>query len=112
VRASLTIREPGASARSLAVGDDPVVIGRDAGCDIVLADPRVSRQHARVASRSGFLVLSDLGSTNGTYVRDERIAEIALGPGDVVTLGDTTIEVGRPPSTPPSDPAPLPSAEG
>jgi hypothetical protein len=98
VRATLAIREPGARIRTVEVGDAPVVIGRDAGCDIVLADPRASRQHARVASRSGFLVLSDLGSTNGTYVRDERIAEIALGPGDVVTIGDSTIEVGRAPA--------------
>jgi hypothetical protein len=98
VNATLAIREPGAPVRTMAMGDAPVVIGRDAGCDIVLADPRASRQHARIASRSGFLVLSDLGSTNGTYVRDVRIAEIALGPGDVVTIGDSTIEVGRDPA--------------
>ncbi len=98
VRATLAIREPGAPVRTMAIGDTPVVIGRDTACDVVLADPRASRQHARIASRSGFLVLSDLGSTNGTFVRDERIAEIALGPGDIVTIGDSTIEVGRAPA--------------
>lgn len=101
VRATLVIREPGAAPRTVAVGEAPVVIGRDAACDIVLADPRASRQHARVASRSGFLVLSDLGSTNGTFVRDERVAEVALGVGDVITIGDSTIQVAPPPEARP-----------
>ncbi|MCU0505016.1 MAG: FHA domain-containing protein [Chloroflexi bacterium] len=98
VLASLEVREPAGRARRIAVGDVPVVLGRDPGCDIVLADARVSRRHARIAPRGGYLVLSDLGSTNGTFLREERVTEVTLGAGDVVFLGDTTVTVGGPPA--------------
>ena len=93
VHATLLVREPGGRSRSVEVSDAPLVVGRDPACDVVLDDHRVSRQHARIAARGGFLVLADLGSTNGTYLRDERVAEVALGVGDVVTVGDSTIEI-------------------
>ncbi len=93
VLATLDVREPSGAVRRFEVGNGPVVLGRDAGCDIVLADGRVSRRHARIAPRGGFLVLSDLGSTNGTFVRDERVAEVVLGAGDLIVLGDSTVEV-------------------
>ena len=48
-------------------------IGRE-GCDITLADPDVSRRHARVTPRGDTVVVEDLGSTNGTFVNGERIA--------------------------------------
>jgi hypothetical protein len=96
VRASLEVREPSGRIRRVAVGDGPVVLGRDAACDIVLADARVSRRHARIAPRGGFLILADLGSTNGTFLRGERIDEVALGDGDVIAMGGTTIVVERP----------------
>jgi hypothetical protein len=94
VRATLVVREPGGRSRTVVVPDDALVVGRDPGCGLVLDDRRVSRQHARIAPRGGFLVLADLGSTNGTYLRDERVSEVALGLGDVVTIGDSTIEIG------------------
>lgn len=94
VRASLEVREPSGGARRVEVGEGPVVLGRDPACDIVLADGRVSRRHARIAPRGGFLVLSDLGSTNGTFLRDEQVTEVTLGVGDVIVLGDTTVVVG------------------
>ncbi len=97
VRATLEIREPTGRVRRVEVGETPLVIGRDGACDVVVADGRISRRHARVASRAGFLVLSDLGSTNGTWLRDERVSEVALGAGDVVTIGDTTITVDAAP---------------
>jgi hypothetical protein len=96
VLASLEVREPSGRVRRVDVGDGPVVLGRDPACDIVIADGRVSRRHARVAPRGGFLVLSDLGSTNGTFLRDERITEVTLGAGDVIVLGDSTVLVGGP----------------
>jgi FHA domain/FhaA, N-terminal domain len=93
VLASLEVREPSGRARRVEVGGGPVVLGRDAACDIVLADARVSRRHARIAPRGGFLVLADLGSTNGTFLRGERIAEVTLGDGDVIVMGGTTVVV-------------------
>ena len=70
-----------------------VVIGRQ-DADLVLKDPEVSRRHA-VLRRSGeSVVIEDLGSTNGTFVKGERIrSPITVGPGDQVRVGRTTLEI-------------------
>ncbi len=68
---------------------DVVTMGRDVTNDIVLADPEVSRQHARVNRTPGGLVLEDLGSTNGTFVNGERlVSPRVLNAGDLVGLGE------------------------
>jgi hypothetical protein len=112
VRATLLVREPGGRSRTVLVAAEPLVVGRDPGCGLVLDDRRVSRQHVRIASRGGFLVLADLGSTNGTYLRDERITEVALGLGDVVTLGDSTIELRPPTAMPTNEATAVPGESG
>jgi pSer/pThr/pTyr-binding forkhead associated (FHA) protein len=68
-------------------------IGRASDNDLVLADGRVSRHHARIAGRRGTLVYSDLGSTNGSRVNGVQVGELVLGAGDRIELGDTTIVV-------------------
>jgi hypothetical protein len=70
-----------------------VVIGRQ-DADLVLKDPEVSRRHA-VLRRSGeSVVIEDLDSTNGTFVKGERIrTAITVGPGDQVRVGRTTLEI-------------------
>ncbi|MGH2659704.1 MAG: FHA domain-containing protein [Actinomycetota bacterium] len=70
-----------------------VVIGRQ-DADLVLEDPEVSRRHA-VLRRSGeSVVIEDLGSTNGTFVKGERIRRpITVGPGDQVRVGRTTLQI-------------------
>jgi FHA domain len=70
-----------------------VVIGRH-DADLVLEDPEVSRRHA-VLRRSGeSVVIEDLDSTNGTFVKGERIRKpITVGPGDQVRVGRTTLEI-------------------
>ena len=52
----------------------PITFGRDSGVAAVALDDRnVSRRHARLEIIDNDLVLTDLGSTNGTYVNDERV---------------------------------------
>ena len=58
-------------------------IGRAPECELVLKDNRVSRRHARLAARDGVLILTDLGSTNGTRVNGNRVTEVVLGAGDM-----------------------------
>jgi sulfite reductase (NADPH) flavoprotein alpha-component len=54
---------------------------------VVLDDPDVSRRHARLELVDSHLVLTDLGSTNGTYVNDARVTRQVLVPGDRMRIG-------------------------
>ena len=65
----------------------PLTIGRESNTDIVLDDPRVSRQHARLSYRQQQIWLTDLRSSNGTFVNGAPIQERALQPGDVLSFG-------------------------
>jgi FHA domain-containing protein len=88
-----TIREirPDRSSRSIAFDGRPLTIGRAPDNGVVLRDGRASRHHARIDARRGSLVLSDLGSTNGSFVNDRRVESIALGEGDRIRVGTTTL---------------------
>ena len=90
-----TIREirPDQSSRSIAFDGRPLTIGRATDNGLVLRDGRASRHHARIDARRGSLVLSDLGSTNGSFVNDRRVESIALGEGDRIRVGTTTLLV-------------------
>lgn len=68
-------------------------IGRE-GCDINLADSEVSRRHAAIRRLDSGLAIEDLGSTNGTFVNDQRIEGVRkLREGDVVKFGNTSWKV-------------------
>jgi len=71
----------------------PIVnIGRADYNDLVLSDESVSGQHAKLTRREGIWILVDLGSTNGTMVDGERIAEdTPLAPGCFVRFGDVQL---------------------
>jgi ABC transport system ATP-binding/permease protein len=62
-------------------------IGRDPQADIVLADPRVSWQHAIVEEQAGRWLLQDAGSTNGTFVNRQRVRQVAITADCSVRLG-------------------------
>ena len=56
-----------------------------------MEDTGVSRVHARFEVTEYGTILTDLGSTNGTFVEDQRIKEVTLLDGNAVTMGRTTI---------------------
>lgn len=68
-------------------------VGRAPDSDIVLADDRVSRRHGAFTTRQGALIYTDQGSTNGSLVNGSTVSELALGTGDVVRLGNTTLTI-------------------
>lgn len=64
-------------------------LGRDVVNDIVLGDPEVSRQHARLTRTPGGYVLEDLGSTNGSFINGERLSSPrVLNPGDLLGMSE------------------------
>ncbi len=69
------------------LGDGETSAGRSADSDIFLADVTVSRHHAVFKVDSEGLTVTDLGSTNGTYVNGRRHEIAALAPGDELMLG-------------------------
>jgi hypothetical protein len=68
---------------------DLLAIGRDPTNHIVINDPQVSRQHARIARQGDLMVIEDVGSTNSTFVNGMRLTSPhTLVNGDVIGLGD------------------------
>ncbi|MCA9249234.1 MAG: FHA domain-containing protein, partial [Planctomycetales bacterium] len=67
--------------------DDTVLIGRDASNAIHLQDTEASRRHAELRRHEGAYTLTDLGSSNGTFVNGRRIESRELASGDRVQFG-------------------------
>jgi pSer/pThr/pTyr-binding forkhead associated (FHA) protein len=87
---------PQRRGRVFELGEE-VTVGRSPGCAVPLDDDTfASSIHARVFRRSGELWIEDLGSTNGTWLNDERLeVPVRLRRGDRVKIGSTILEVAR-----------------
>ena len=68
-----------------------LVVGRDMGTHTRLKDPHVAMLHCQVVLGGGAAVLTDRGSSGGTFVNGQRVTECTLKPGDVFRVGDTKI---------------------
>ena len=64
----------------------PIVIGRDTGCDIVVLNPHVSRSHAVIWAHNSAWYVTDLKSANGTWLGGSSIQESVLRDNDVLSL--------------------------
>ena len=71
---------------------DAASIGRGLDNDVVVEDPRVSRHHARLQRGVCGWELSDLGSTNGTFVNGKHVSRSPVGNGDTLSLGGLEIK--------------------
>ncbi len=72
------------------------IIGRSSECQIIIADPRVSRRHAMIRKQDGGFYLFDLGSFNGSYLNGSRVtAARQLQHGDVLTFADHEFHYGE-----------------
>jgi len=87
--ASLLFRSGELKGKRLPIKVPVVNIGRGDYNDLVIADPSVSTMHAKLQRREDVWILSDLGSTNGTFVEGERLkGEVPLSPGTTLRFGD------------------------
>jgi putative methionine-R-sulfoxide reductase with GAF domain len=86
--AKLTLYPPQRASRFLIIRDgESHVVGRDPGCSLVIADPRVSKRHAQLLWSDPGWTLEDLESKNGTTINGAPAARTELRDGDAISFG-------------------------
>jgi pSer/pThr/pTyr-binding forkhead associated (FHA) protein len=76
--------------------DESVSIGRSDHNDIIVDDSFVSYEHACITAVKQNFILTDLNSTNGTYLNDNKIdSDVVLQPGDAIKIGPVTFKFER-----------------
>ncbi|MGB7874229.1 MAG: FHA domain-containing protein [Anaerolineales bacterium] len=92
-----------------------VNIGRRLDNQLVIDDPRISRNHAQLRAIKGRFVIFDLNSTGGTFVNGQRTSQSVMYPGDVISLAGVPLVFGQdnpPPHPDLADTNPLNEASG
>ncbi|PKM81722.1 MAG: DUF2662 domain-containing protein [Firmicutes bacterium HGW-Firmicutes-14] len=90
---AILIRKTGTGEdKRFPLGTQGVIIGRRRSSDISLEDTNISRVHASIDYMNGEYYISDLGSTNGTFVNGARISKKKLAEGDLIRMGITILE--------------------
>ena len=74
---------------------EQAVIGRTDDNPVIIEHTKVSRRHAEVVRRGEIFVLRDLGSTNGTWYKGEKVSEMVLQDGDTFRIGEAQIVFKR-----------------
>jgi hypothetical protein len=82
-----------ASGDPIELQGDHALVGRDAGCDIVVNDTSVSRKHARIERWGPKWAVVDQRSANGTFLDGQRITESVIGPGQELRFGKVAYRV-------------------
>ncbi len=78
----------------ITLGDQPILIGRADDSTLVLTDDFASSRHARLTNRGGQWYVEDLGSTNGTYLDQQRVqGPLLVAPGQPIRIGQTALEL-------------------
>jgi hypothetical protein len=94
LNAELRVLDGKHQGKSLPLNVKKFLVGREADCQLRPNSDLVSRHHCVFTIDDFSVRLRDLGSTNGTYVNNERIAgQVVLQPGDVVSIGKLTLEL-------------------
>ena len=76
------------------LSDQPILIGRADDSTLVLTDDFASSRHARLTNRGGQWYVEDLGSTNGTYLDQQRVqGPLLVAPGQPIRIGQTALEL-------------------
>nr|WP_275586489.1 FHA domain-containing protein [Geodermatophilus normandii] len=78
----------------ITLGEQPILIGRADDSTLVLTDDFASSRHARLTNRGGQWYVEDLGSTNGTYLDQQRVqGPLLVAPGQPIRIGQTAMEL-------------------
>ena len=88
-RAYLLVSTRGSRPVQFDLGGALIGIGRASDNDVIVDDPMVSRHHCQLKLQHGAYGFADLGSRNGSTVNGQTVSQIALGPGDIIRIGDT-----------------------
>ncbi len=78
--------------RRVDIGDQPIVIGRDHGCDLLILHPSVSRRHCEIRLDDGRYRVRDLGSTNTTRLNERVVESAELADGDHLIIGESIVK--------------------
>jgi pSer/pThr/pTyr-binding forkhead associated (FHA) protein len=82
------------SGTRITLGEQAILIGRADDSTLVLTDDFASSRHARLTNRSGQWYVEDLGSTNGTYLDQQRVqGPLLIGSGQPIRIGQTVLEL-------------------
>jgi len=86
-RTSISIRDRHGFERAVPA-QNVMVLGRQSQCDVVLSDSMVSRNHLKIEFSGDAWWVEDLGSSHGTYFKDQRVTRMAWEPGSTVRVAD------------------------
>ena len=89
--AHLDVVLPDEARMSIRLGDTPVEIGREESCDVCLPLHNVSRVHARIIWDHEEHLIEDMGSTNGTFLNNVRVACCTLRNNDHIRIGEARL---------------------
>lgn len=81
------------SAQALALGDEPLTVGRDPDCQLVLEDPEVSAVHLELSADAAGIRVRDVGSLNGTFVGEVRVSDAVIVSSQKIRAGSSWLEV-------------------
>jgi pilus assembly protein CpaF len=91
---SIIISEKGGAERRETFDKNEINVGRVQGNDLMLPKGNVSKHHARLLFRDGRFIVTDLKSTNGTYVNGRKIAQATIvREGDKIYIGDFVLRL-------------------
>ncbi len=96
VATRLVITEGSREGMEMPLGGGPITIGRSGESNVVIRDDYTSTNHARLDLRAEGWVVTDLESTNGTFVNGQKVTSpVLVAEGTPITIGTTTFELRR-----------------
>lgn len=92
--AHLAVTAGALKGTTIPLGSAPILVGRSPTCTLVIDDDYCSAKHCRIFPEDGGWLVEDLGSTNGTFLDNQRVDDpMPFKRGDKLRLGATTVEL-------------------